>query len=96
MEISKEKILDLAKQIYMDLGTEEVEKLVVDIEKEVAKAKVIDEVNTDNIKPDISVLNRSNSFRKDEVIEYKDKKGLLANASEVEDDMFVLPKIVQN
>ena len=96
MEVSKAKILNLARQIYMDLLPEEVLKLMVDVEKEVEDTKIIDEVDTKDVLPDISVLDKSNSLRKDEVVMYKDKEGLLSNASDVEDSMFVLPKIVQN
>lgn len=94
--VSEEKILNLAKQIYMGLTEEEVKKLVIDVEKEAESTKIINEVDTNNVKQDVSVLNRSNSLRKDEVEEYGDLDALLANAKKVEDKMFVLPKIVQN
>jgi len=96
MGVDEKKVLDLARQIYMSLSKEEAEKLAADIEKEVANTKVIKEIELKNVKKDVSVLDRFNSLRKDEVEEYKNKKGLLANAAGVEDDMFVLPKIVQN
>jgi len=94
MEVSKEKILDLARQIYMDLEPKEVEKLAVDVEKEASDVRVINEADTDNVKQDVSVLNRSNSLRKDEVEGYKNKGELLQNCRDVEDSMFVIPKIV--
>jgi aspartyl/glutamyl-tRNA(Asn/Gln) amidotransferase C subunit len=94
--VSEEKILNLAKQIYMGLTDEEVKKLVIDVEKEAESTKIINEVDTSNVKQDVSVLNRSNSLRKDEVEAYEDLDSLLANAKKVEDKMFVLPKIVQN
>ena len=96
MKVNEEKVLNLAKQIYMDLSPEEVRKLVSDVEKEVENTKVINEVDITNVKPDVSVLDRNNRLRKDEVVEYKNLEELLSNAKEVEDGMFVLPKIVQN
>ena len=96
MKVDEEKILDLARQIYMGLEETEIKKLIIDVEKEVASVEIINEIDTKDVKPDVSVLDRNNSLRADEVVEYSDLAGLLSNASEVEDNMFVLPKIVQN
>ena len=96
MEVSEEKISDLARQIYMGLTEEERKRLTIDVGKEVEKTKIINEVDIKDITADVSVLDRSNSLRADEVDEYKDLKGLLKNAADVEGNMFVLPKIVQN
>ena len=95
METSKEKIIGLSNQIYMDLSEEETEKLCRDVGQIVEETKILNEVDVSNIKGDVSVLSEQyNSFRKDEVVEYKDKEGLLKNASEVEQGMFKIPKIV--
>lgn len=95
MDCSKEKVLDLARQIYMGLEDEEVEKLSKDLEQMVTDIKVIEEADISSIdRQDVSVLNYYNSFRKDEVIEYEDKEALLKNATEVEQSMFKIPKIV--
>jgi len=96
MEVNEEKILDLARQIYMGVTPEEVKKLSYDVGQEVTDTKIINEIDTNDIKPDVSVLDRSNSLREDKVLEHGDLESLLSNANEVEDNMFVLPKIVQN
>ena len=95
MDTSKEKVLNLAKQIYMELDSEEAEKISKDLEKIVANVNIIQEADISAVeRQDISVLNFYNSFRKDEVVEYKEKEELLKNAKEVEQNMFKIPKIV--
>ena len=96
MKVSEEKILNLASQLYMGLDEEETKNLAKDVDKIVSDVDIINEVDTKDIKRDVSVLDRRNSLRKDEVNKYSDIEGLLKNGKEVEDNMFVLPKIVQN
>ena len=95
MEISKDKILDLSSQIYMDLSEEEVQKLCKDVGQLVDDTQILNEVDVSDIKPDVAVLDGYyNALRKDEVIEYEEKELLFKNASEVEQNMFKIPKIV--
>jgi len=96
VKVSEEKILNLASQLYMGLDEEETKNLAKDVDKIVSDVDIINEVDTKDIKRDVSVLDRRNSLRKDEVNKYSDIEGLLKNGKEVEDNMFVLPKIVQN
>jgi len=62
MEVSEEKISDLARQIYMGLTEEERKRLTIDVGKEVEKTKIINEVDIKDITADVSVLDRSNSL----------------------------------
>ena len=94
MEIGKEKILNLANQIYLGLDEQDVEKLSKQIGDIVEETKILDEIDVSDIKPDISVLNYNNVFRPDVVEEWEDKQSLLQNAKETHDDMFKIPKIL--
>jgi len=95
-EEEMKRVANLAKQIYMELEPEEIQQIATDLKQEISNTKIINEIDTSNVDPDVSVLNKCNSLRKDEVIEYENKDGLLSNAKEVKDNMFVIPKIVQN
>lgn len=90
----KEVILDCAKQIFINLTELEVEEFAAELPQVLKKVEVIDKLNTDNVSEDVSVLEQSNAFRKDEVVEFKDKKLLLQNAAEVEDSMYKIPKVL--
>ena len=94
MKENEKIVVDLAKQIYMDLEPREIEKLAIDVMQEVANVEIIHEADTDGVKPDVSVLDKVNSLRKDEVVDYADKQLLFQNCEEVENDMFRIPKIV--
>ena len=95
MNIGKEKIMNLANQIYLGLTDDEAERLSSDIMKIEEECGDILSVNVDNVIPDVAVLEGcNNAFRKDEVVCYEDAQGLLQSAKEVEDNMYKLPKIV--
>lgn len=94
MAVSKDKVLSLAKQIYMDLTEEEASKLSADVEELVSETRVLDEVDVSAVIEDVSVLEYHNAFRKDEVIDYKERDMLLQCAKEVESNMFRIPKVV--
>jgi len=91
---NKEIILDCANQIFINLTEQEVEEFAKELPQVLKKVEIIDKLNTDKIEPDISVLEQSNAFRKDEVVEFKNKKLLLQNAAEVEDNMYRIPKVL--
>ena len=90
----KEIIEDCARQVFINLTDSETEEFGRELEQVLKEVEVIDGVNTDNVTEDVSVLKQSNAFRKDEVIEFKDKKLLLQNAPEIEDDMYKIPKVL--
>ena len=94
MEVSKEKILNLANQIYLNLDEEDIELLSKEIGSVVTETKILDEVDVSEVKQDVSVLNYHNVFREDVVCEFKDKELLMQNAGETYGNMFKLPKIL--
>ncbi|MCL2384103.1 MAG: Asp-tRNA(Asn)/Glu-tRNA(Gln) amidotransferase subunit GatC [Oscillospiraceae bacterium] len=95
MEISKERILNLSNQIYVNLTEEEVQKLCKDVGEIAEMMQVLTEVDVSGIKADVAVLEGlHNAFRSDEVVDYEEKEALLQNAKEVEENMFKIPKIV--
>lgn len=94
MEIGKETITNLANQIYLNLTEDDIDKLLEEIRNIVEEIKILDGLDVSNIKRDVSVLNYSNVFRKDEVKEFKEKELLFQNTTEVYNDMFKIPKIL--
>lgn len=94
METNKEIIKDCANQIFINLTDVEVETFANELAGVLKEVEVIDKMDTDRVKTDVSVLVQSNAFRKDEVVEFKNKKALLQNAAEVEDNMYKIPKVL--
>lgn len=94
MQISKEEIMHIAKLASLNLTEQEIELYTNDMEEMLNLANTINNVNTDGFDETISANEKYNVFRKDEVVEYKDKEGLLRNAPSQDDGMFRIPKVI--
>lgn len=95
MNIDETKVLDLATQIYLGLTKIETKQLAIELTEIINNMNVLNEIDVTNIKRDIAVLNNKyNSFRKDEVIDYTEKELLLQNLDNVENNMYMIPRIV--
>ena len=72
------------------------EKTKIDLEQTLIWIKRMDEVNTDNIEPLINpldeIVNYSYKYTEEEVFQ---KEDVFSNASNTEDDFFVVPKAVK-
>lgn len=94
MAISKEEILHIAKLSDLKIAENEIDEYAKNLEEILDFMKVLDSVNTENIENSIEDINNVNVFRKDEIKEFKDKKSLLQNAPEKENNMFKIPKVI--
>lgn len=94
MAISKEEILHIAKLSDLKIAENEIDEYAKNLEEILDFMKVLDSVNTENIENSIGDINNVNVFRKDEIKEFKDKKRLLQNAPEKENNMFKIPKVI--
>lgn len=94
MQISKEEIIHIAKLASLNLTEQEIEKYTGDMEEILDLANTINNVNTDGFDETIGANEKYNVFRKDEVVNYNDKEGLLSNAPSQDDGMFRIPKVI--
>lgn len=94
MAISKEEILHIADLADLKIKDNEVDNYAKNLEDILNFAKIINNVDTDNVKESIGTSQTSNVFRKDEVVEFEDKEALLQNAPEKENNMFKIPKVI--
>ena len=94
MQISKEEILHIAKLASLNIKDEEIEEYRKNLQDILNFANIVNSVNTDNVSETICSTDNVNVFREDEVIEFKDKELLLANAPEKENNMFNIPKVI--
>ena len=94
MKIQEEIIEDLARQIFINLSEQDVPELSEKIGEIVQETQIINELDTEDIVPDVAVLEECyNAFRKDEVVDYKEKEMLLQNA-ETYNNMYKIPKVM--
>ena len=94
MEVSKEEILHIAKLANLNIHEDELDKYVLNLQDILNFANIVNNAPLEGVQETIGALELSNVFRKDEVVEYEDKEGLLQNAPEQEDNMFKIPKVI--
>ena len=94
MQVSKEEILHIADLAELTLEENEVENYMLNLQDILNFANVINSVNTDSISETIGTTNNVNVLREDEIKEFKNIDGLLKNATEQENNMFRIPKVI--
>ncbi len=94
MQISKEEIIHIAKLASLNLTEQEIEKYTNDMQEILEFANTINNVDTTGFDETIGANEKYNVFRKDEVVEYGDKEGLLQNAPSQDEGMFRIPKVI--
>lgn len=91
---NQEQIIDMSKLVSIHLAETEVKKFAEELADIIDFVKPLNEVDTNEVIEDISVMKKYNAFRKDEVVEYKNLELLLKNAPESEDGMYKIPKVM--
>ncbi len=94
MAISKEEIIHIAKLASLNLSEEEIEKYTGDMQEILEFANMINNVNTEGMNETVAANEKSNVFRKDEVVNFKNRELLLQNAPSQDEGMFRIPKVI--
>ena len=94
MAISKEEIIHIAKLASLNLSEEEIERYTKDMQEILEFASFINTVNTDGMNETTGDNQKSNVFRKDEVINFQNRELLLQNAPSQDEGMFRIPKVI--
>ena len=92
VEIDIEHVARLAR---LELTDEEKARLRDQLGVILENAAKVSEVATDDVPPTAYAIPRSNVLRPDEVTPSLTVEEVLANAPEVEDDRFKVPKVVE-
>lgn len=92
VEIDIEHVARLAR---LELTDEEKERLRAQLGLILEHAAKVGEVAVEDVPPTASAIPRSNVFRPDERAPSLPREDVLANAPEVEDDRFKVPRIVE-
>lgn len=95
MSVSKEELLHIAKLSDLSISDDEIENYQKNLENILGYVKVLEKAPVDDCEESIGANDNYNVFRKDEIKTFENREGLLANAKEVERDMFKLPKVIQ-
>lgn len=95
MKVSREELLHIANLANLNLKEEEIEKYLVNLQDILNYANIVNKAPTEGLSEAIGVENKCNAFRKDEIKNFDNIEGLMANAPEQERNMFKIPKVIQ-
>ena len=95
MIVSKEELMHIAELANIKLKDEEIDKYLLNLQDILNFADIVNNAPIEGLKESIGVNENSNVFRKDEIKEFENNEGLLANAPEEERNMFKIPKVIQ-
>ncbi len=89
-------VAHIARLAMLELDDEEISRFQREIESILDYAKMLSEVNIDNIAPTAHASAIENVFREDNVGETLDRNEVLANAPDTLDDLyFKVPVVIQ-
>lgn len=94
MQVEKDEILHIAKLANLKIEEEEIEEYRKNLQDILNFANVVKNAKTENVNETIGITKNINVFREDEIKVFEDKKALLQNAPEKENNMFKIPKVI--
>lgn len=94
MEISVKEVEYLSHLARLELTSEELSRLVGELNKILAHVEKLKEVDVEGIPPTSHVLKLANVFREDEVLSSLPTEKVLANAPSKEGPFFKVPRII--
>ena len=93
-QISHEEVAHIAKLARLELSESDLERFAAQLTSVLAHVETIQRLDTDNVAPMTHALELSNVLRDDVVGDSLDRAIVLAQAPEVEDDRFRVPRIL--
>ena len=95
MSVSKEELLHIAELADLKIEENEVNKYLKNLDDILNYTEVIQNAPIENLNETIGANDASNVFRKDEIKEFENIKGMLSNAKDLERNMIKVPKVIQ-
>lgn len=95
MEITNEKIEQLAHLARLEFDEEGKKNIKKDLQNILALCEKLNEVDTDGIEPLIYMTDTFNNVREDKVVNTITKEEALSNAPKKDSDYFRVPKVIE-
>ena len=80
MQVSREEILHIADLAHINLKEDEIDNYLINLQDILNFANIVNKANVEGLDESVGALDGYNIFRKDEVIDFKEKDLLLQNA----------------
>ena len=94
MTVSKEELLHIANLADIKIKDEEMDKYLNNLQDILNYTELLNSMNLDELDETIGANDSSNVFRKDEIVKFDNKEGIMENAPEKERNMFKIPKVL--
>ena len=94
MQVSKEEILHIANLAHLNLEENEVNDYLINLQDILNFANIVNNAPVENLDITIGANEAQNVFRKDEIEIFEDNESLLQNATQKEQNMFKIPKVL--
>jgi len=94
MKISKQEVERVANLARLDMSTDEVEKMTVQLDSILQYVAKLDELDTTGVAVTTHTQEVVNAFREDEVRESLPREKALAAGPRHNDATFVVPKVI--
>ena len=95
MKITKEEVLHVASLARLKFSDEDVNKLATDMGGIIEFADMLSELDTTDVVPTAHAIPMQNAFREDEVVPSFDRREILKNAPDFDEEGFIVPKVVE-
>ena len=92
--VSKEELLHIANLAQLEIGENEIDEYLLNLQDILNFADIINNADTENLEVTISGNEAKNIFRKDEVKVFENNEALFESAPDVSQNMFKVPKVL--
>ena len=94
MQVSKEELLHIANLASLTLDENEIDKYLLNLQDILNFANIVNKADVDGLDVKIGTNEAYNVFRKDEIKIFDNTEGLLQNASQKDQNMYKIPKVI--
>ena len=95
MSIDKNQVKKVAKLSRISLDDKNLDSLSNDLASILKFVEQLNKLDTNNVKPLNSIVDKSLEARKDKVNDGKIKEEILKNSPYKDEDFFIVPKVVE-
>ncbi len=96
MQVSKEEIIHIANLAHLQIEENEIEEYLMNLQEILNFANIVNNAPVETLDVTIGSNQAQNIFRKDEIEIFEDTQKLLQNAVTQEQNMFKIPKVINN
>lgn len=95
MKITKEEVLHVAALARLKFSDEDAKKLESDMAGIIDFADRLNELDTNGVVPTAHAIPMQNAFRSDEIKPSFERREILKNAPDFDEEGFIVPKVVE-